>query len=234
MKIGVIGDGLVGSVFKGLPDYEVVHRDGWKSLEWNALVNCAGVTSRILCEQEPHIEVLKGNVWLPLEIYDWAQTRQQPIPFIQFSSCAVYKHPSFPEELLDEYAPLLPIHVYNASKMLMEQCLAGSEAYIIRIPRVITDNGHHKDFGHHIKSWRFVEDRPVSIVRTETLRNTVGRILSGSVPPGIYNIATEVVRLPELAKQYGADAVSVPADSMAGLGPWPVLDTGKAERYGLL
>ena len=233
MKYGVVGDGLVGSVFKGQSDFEVVHRDEWKPVRWDALVNCAGLSSRTLCEQVSYEDVLRGNVWLPLEMFEAIQTMETPVPFIQFSSCSVYKHPIDPHVPLDENAPMFPLHIYNASKILMEYCL-GTNVYILRLPRVITDNGHHGDFKNHIANWKYVEDRPVSIVRTATLLKAVRTILQGSVPVGVYNIATEVVSLPEIAAQYGAKSDTIPADSMAGLGPWPVLNTDKAERYGLI
>ena len=42
-KIGIVGAGLVGSCFKGLDEFEVVHHNEWKDKirGWSGVVNCA-------------------------------------------------------------------------------------------------------------------------------------------------------------------------------------------------
>ena len=234
MKYGIVGDGLVASIFKNLSDFEVVHRDGWNPIRWDGLVNCAAQSSRIACENVPFLDVLKANTILPVEMYEATRNRENPVPFIQFSTSALYKHPPHPDTPLDEHSEIYPLHSYGASKMLMEQMLSSSESYIFRIPRVVTDNGHPGDFKNHIANWTHVEDRNVSIVRGDTIVEAVRSVLTGDAPPGIYNIATEIVNLPEIVASYGITPEIIPADSMEGLGPWPILDTGKAYRYGLI
>ena len=247
MKIGIIGDGLVASIFKGLPGYEVVHHDGWedKIEGWSAVVNCAGLTSRLKCMNRPYTEVLEANVWLPRRICDAVETLNRPIPFIQFSSCSVYKRPDSVYNALDEKHPTEPTHEYNASKILMEHVLRDTDTLILRIPRVVTGNGHHADFDKHSARWTQVEDRPTTIVRSETLLKAVNNItdpqrwhFQRGAHDGIlmvFNIATEVIRVPEFIKEnYGWQGEVIPPDSMTGLGPWPILDTRKAERHGII
>lgn len=235
MKIGVIGDGLVASVFKEMPNFEIVHRDGWHPVRWDGLVNCAALTSRIKCDEVPFNEVLKANVCLPCRMMEEIESIGKEIPFIQFSSCAVYRHAPHHEMELSESSPVFPLHAYGASKILMEQLLSDRDVHILRIPRVVTDNGHPSDFKFHIQNWSYVEDRLVSIVRGETLVTAVSNIMRGGVPTGIYNLATETIKLIDLVKQYGLQNFEVvPADSMKGLGPWPVLNVGKAKLYGVI
>ena len=245
MKYGVIGDGFVASIFKGLPDFEVVHRDEWLPIRWDGLINCAGLSSRSMCEEAPFLDVLAANVFLPIRIREAIDQMERPVPFIQLSSCAVYKHPTPHDTPLKETDPIYPLHSYSASKILMEQALSRSNTYIFRIPRVITDNGHPGDFEHHAGNWKYVEGRFIVIVRGNALLKAVEAVMRGvysmsegtysSAPPGTYNISSEVVYLPDLAKAYGVKNLDiVPADSMEGFGPWPVLDSGKAEQYGLI
>lgn len=247
MKIGVIGDGLVASIFKELPGYEVVHRDGWEDkLEgWDGVINCAGLTSRLRCMGRPYTEVLEANVLLPKRIADTINGMAKPIPFIQFSSCSVYKRPDSIYHALDEFQPTEPTHEYNASKILMEYVLRDTPTFILRIPRVVTGNGHPSDFDKHSAKWTQVEDLPTTILRSETLLKVVSQLtdrITWSFQRGVhneramlYNIATEVIQVPEFIKEnYGWQGEVVKANSMSHLGPWPILDTRKAERYGLL
>ena len=243
MKIGVIGDGLVASIFKDLPGFEVVHRDGWEDkLEgWDGVINCAGLTSRLKCMNRPYTEVLEANVWLPQRIADAISAMDKPVSFIQFSSCSVYKRPDSVHYALDETHPTEPIHEYNASKILMEHVLRDTPTYILRIPRVVTGNGHHADFDKHSANWTHVEDLPTTIVRSETLLKVVNQLV-WSFQRGVhndmamlYNIATEVIRVPEFIKEnYGWKGEVVSAGYFPELGPWPILDIRKAERHGFL
>ena len=236
-KYGVVGAGLVGSLFEGLDDFEVVHHDEWLPMRWErGLVNCAAQSSRIACEQKHFSDVLQANVYLPQKMYESTLNFKGDVPFVQFSTTAIYKHPKNPDTVLDEDAAIYPLHSYGASKILMEDILADKECYIFRIPRVITDNGHPNDFGHHITRWTEVEDRHCSIVRGETIVNAVMAALENpNSPPGIYNIATEVIHLPSFIKEnYGWEGKVIPADSMEGLGPWPIIDTSKAYRWGFI
>lgn len=235
MAIGIVGDGLVGSLFRGMPRFEVVHRDEWDPIVWDGLVNCAAMSSRIRCEKAPFMEVLKANVFLPIQMRRTIDLMKNPINFIQFSTSAIYEHPHHPDDLISEGHPLFPLHAYGASKMLMEDLLKDTDTYIFRIPRVVTDNGHESDLGAHIANWTHAEDRNLSIVRGETIINAVNTVMSEDVPTGVYNLATEIIHLPTFIKEnYGWDGKVVPADSMRGLGPWPALDTRKAEQYGLI
>ena len=226
---------LVASLFKGLEGFEVVHRDEWMPIRWDAVINTAALSSKTLCDIAHGSEVLKANVLLPLQIREAIDKSDREVKFIQMSSCAVYKHPEDPDDVLDEDSPLYPLHSYNASKILMEKMLAGTDTHIFRIGRVVTDNGHHSDFNHHISNWTHAEDRRTSITSGESIVKAVDSVLTKQITPGVYNIVSEVIHLPSYIKsRYGWEGEIVPADSMVGLGPWPILNGGKAKRHGLL
>lgn len=235
MRIGIVGDGLVASVFKGLQDCEVVHRNEWQPIRWDGLVNCAAMSSRARCEGASFVDVMRANTWMPLQMRRQIDRLNRKVKFIQFSTCAIYKHPADPDDLISENHPLFPLHSYGASKILMEMMLENTDTYIFRIPRVVTGNGHKSDLDSHIANWTQVEDRNASIVRGETIIKAVKAVMEEEVPTGVYNLATEIIHLPSFIKEnYGWEGEVVPADSMKGLGPWPVLDTTKGEMYGIL
>ena len=65
-QFGVVGAGLVGTLFEDVPGFEVVHRNQWEPVRWEGLVNTATIAGRAICEETAFSSVLGANVQLPL------------------------------------------------------------------------------------------------------------------------------------------------------------------------
>ena len=232
-KFGVIGAGLVGSIFKELDEFQMVHRNEWKDAIWNwkGVVNCAGIVGLQVCEDTDFAHVLRANAKMPVDIADYAANLQ--IPFVQFSTSAVYRRPIKQGDPVDEDAPLYPYNAYAGSKILMEATLPPS-CYIFRIPVVYTCSDADNDFGQKVERWTVVEDVLISIVYKDTLIRAVRNVLTQEIPPGIYNIASEAVHLPSyIEEQFAWQGEVVTADSL-NLSPAIVVDIAKARKAGLI
>ena len=75
-RFGVVGAGLVGSLFQGLEDFDVVHRDQWQPVRWEGLVNTAAIAGRAICEEMGFSSVLGANVRLPMRMFAACQRGQ--------------------------------------------------------------------------------------------------------------------------------------------------------------
>ena len=154
-KIGVVGSGLVGSIFKGLDEYEVVHRNEWSDrvLDWRGIVNCCAIAGQRPCDDVHFAQVNRANVLLPLEMAYCGLNFK--IPFITFSTMAVYNRP-VTNRSLNESAPLYSQNAYAASKIVMEAVLPG---YGIHLPY---PDGHNRGW-YTGRFWR--ESEPVESCR---------------------------------------------------------------------
>ena len=234
-KIGVVGAGLVGSCFKELDEFHVVHRNEWKDHigNWKGVVNCAGIVGIGPCEEATFDELVRANVKLAVDMCGYAANLG--IPFLTFSTSAVYRRPIDLEERLTEQAPLYPYNSYGASKILMEASLPRDACYIFRIPRVDTETDSEKDFGPKVRNWKVVEEVYQSFVFRDTIINSVRNALNQRTRfYGIYNIASEDVHLPSYVRsKYGWTGEVVPAHSL-NLSPAVMIDTTKAKDLGLI
>lgn len=238
-KIGVVGAGLVGSIFKNKVDYEVIPSKEWQSLrsdwkilkKWRGLVNCCAIAGQKPCDDAGFDAVNRANVRLAREMAYCAINAQ--IPFITFSTSAVYA-PPHGNYALDEAAPLDACNLYAASKIVMEAVMP-PQAFIFRIPMVITGSGAPNDFPQKVKGWKVVENVDISIIHAHTIAKAVNRVMNTKeVNPGIYNLASEVVHLPTFIKaEYDWEGEVVEAYSL-GLSPPVVFNTQRAERKRLI
>ena len=121
---------MVGSCFKDLDGFEVVHRNEWKDRVWNwrGIVNAAGIIGIGPCQEASYDDLIKANVTLAVDMQGYAA--RLGIPFLTFSTTAVYRRPPDLEERLREDAPLYPYNSYGASKMLMEASLPKDRCFI--------------------------------------------------------------------------------------------------------
>ena len=262
-KFGVVGAGLVGTLFERVPDFEVVHRNQWEPVRWEGLVNTAAIAGRAICEETHFSLVLGANVRMPMKMFeacngqdrytsvtkaradalflDGVPNRNQPlypgqsIPFITFSTSAVYRKPDRVIDTVSERHPLYPQNAYSASKILMEAMLPHDRCFIFRIPRVVTNNGHPNDFCEKVKKWQVCEDVYESVIYPETIIKAVTRALTDpDLPRGIYNLASEAVHLPTYIKEeYGWEGDVVEPYSL-GYCSTVVFDTNKAKSVGLI
>ena len=234
-KIGIVGAGLVGSCFLGLDEFEVVHRDEWKDSVWNwrGIVNAAGIIGIGPCQEASYDDLIKANVTLPVDIEGYAANLG--IPFLTFSTTAVYRRPIDLQERLREDAPLYPYNSYGASKILMEASLPKDACFIFRLPRVDTETDSEKDFGPKLKNWKVVERVYQSFVFRDTIIESVRNAMNNRTRfYGIYNIGSTDVYLPDYIKEkYGWTGEVVPAHSL-NLSPAVMIDSSKAKDLGLL
>ena len=234
-KIGVVGAGLVGSCFKGLDDFEVVHRNEWKDRVWNwrGIVNAAGIIGIGPCQDASLDELIKANVTLAVDMQGYAAN--VGIPFLTFSTTAVYRRPIDLEERLREDAPLYPYNSYGASKILMEASLPKDACFIFRLPRVDTETDSEKDFGPKLKNWKVVEEVHQSFVYRDTIIESVRNAMNNQTRfYGIYNIGSESVHLPTYIKEkYGWTGEVVPAHSL-NLSPAVMIDWAKAKDLAII
>ena len=234
-KIGVVGAGLVGSCFKGLDEFEVVHHDEWKDYVWNwrGIVNAAGIIGIGPCQDASLDDLIKANVTLAVDMQGYAANLE--IPFLTFSTTAVYRRPIDLEERLREDAPLYPYNSYGASKILMEASLPKEHCFIFRLPRVDTGTDSEKDFGPKLKNWKVVESVYQSFVFRDTIIESVRNAMNNQTRfYGIYNIGSTDVYLPDYIREnYGWTGEVVPAHSL-NLSPAVMIDSSKAKDLGLL
>ena len=234
-KIGVVGAGLVGSCFKGLDEFEVVHHHEWKDRVWNwrGIVNAAGIIGIDPCQDASLDELIQANVKLAVDMAGYAAN--VGIPFLTFSTTAVYRRPIDLEERLREDAPLYPYNAYGASKMLMEASLPKDACFIFRLPRVDTGTDSEKDFGPKLKHWKVVERVYQSFVFRDTIIGSVRNAMNNQTRfYGIYNIASTDVYLPDyIREKYGWTGEVVPAHSL-NLSPAVMVNATRAKDLGLL
>ena len=234
-KIGVIGAGLVGSIFKELDGFQVVHRNEWKDAiwDWRGIVNAAGIIGIGPCQDASLDDLIKANVKLAVDMCGYAANLD--IPFLTFSTTAVYRRPIDLEEKLREDAPIYPYNAYGASKILMEASLPKDRCFIFRLPRVDTFTNSEKDFGPKLKNWEVVEDVHQSFVFRDTIIESVRNAMNNQTRfYGIYNIGSTDVYLPDyIREKYGWAGDVVPAHSL-NLSPAVMIDTTKAKDLGLL
>ena len=221
----VVGDGLVGGIFKGEPAFKVVHRDSREV--GDGIVNAAALSGKMACDTAGFDATVQANVELPKVLYELAKS--VCVPYIVFSSASVYQG----VDVVCETAPVYPSNLYVASKILMERVLP-DDCFIFRIPLVDLDNDHRNDLSEKIKGWNTCEARETSLVHAETIYKAVNNALTKQIRPGIYNIASEIVRLPDYIKtKYGWEGEVVPRGSL-GLSNIPVLNLRKAQDAGLI
>ena len=234
-KIGVVGAGLVGSCFLGLDDFQVVHRNEWKDAiwDWRGVVNAAGLAGIPPCENATFQELMRANVKMPVDMCGYAANIG--IPFLTFSTTAVYRRPIDLQERLREDAPLYPYNSYGASKILMEASLPKDACFIFRLPRVDTETDSEKDFGPKLKNWKVVERVYQSFVFRDTIIESVRNAMNNRTRfYGIYNIGSTDVYLPDyIQEKYEWTGEVVPAHSL-NLSPAVMIDTSKAKDLGLL
>jgi len=228
--VGIVGAGLVGSCFKGLDGFEVVHHNEWKDRVWNwrGIVNAAGIIGPGPCENAALDDLIKANVKLAVDMEGYAANLG--IPFLTFSTTAVYRRPPDLEERVREDAPLYPYNSYGASKMLMEASLPRDKCFIFRLPRVDTGTDSEKDFAQKIKTWKVVEAVYLSFVFRDTIIESVRNAMNAQTRfYGIYNIGSTDVYLPDYIRgKYGWTGEVVPAHSL-NLSPAVMTDTTKAK-----
>ena len=267
-RFGIVGAGLVGTLFETVPEFEVVHRNEWDPVRWEGLVNTAAIAGRQICEETAFALVLGANVRMPMKMFEACNgqdrytslakartdalfpvqspdlsepNRNQPlypgqsIPFITFSTSAVYRKPARTIDTVAESHPLYPQNAYSASKILMEAMLPHDQCFIFRIPRVVTNNGHPRDFCEKVKAWNVCEDVYESVIYPETIIKAVTRALTDpALPRGIYNLASEAVHLPTYIKEnYDWEGDVIEPFSL-GYCSTVVFDTNKAESVGLI
>ena len=262
-RFGVVGAGLIGTLFEKVPGFEVVHRNQWEPVRWEGLVNTAAIAGRTICEETAFSLVLGANVRMPMKMFEACQRGQdrhtgagesevetlsldgghtyqplysdRPVPFITFSTSAVYRKLDRVIDTVSENHPLYPQNAYSASKLLMEAMLPHDRCFIFRIPRVITNNGHPNDFCEEAKKWDVCEDVYDSVIYSDTIIRAVTRALTDpKIPFGVYNLASEVVHLPTYIKaEYGWDGEVIEPYSL-GYCSTVVFDTSKAKGVGLI
>ena len=234
--IAVIGKrGLVASAFADDKRYELISSENClRDIDegnYSGIVNAAAITGEPKCQSVDLSQVMRVNVMTPLRMLDYA--RERDIPFVMFSTAAVYKNP----EITSEEDNVAPRGRYPMSKVAMEYALRADsyeKLFIFRIPFVVMFKHHDGDLSYKVQSWEYVEDVIGSIVYKATLFHAVENALSGVARGGVYNIASGNVHFPSyLEDRFGWDGDIVPAHSM-GRSPNCILDCTKAKQAGLI
>lgn len=234
--IAVIGKrGLVASAFSDDKRYELIRSDNClreiNEGNYGGIVNAAAITGEPKCQSASLPDVMRVNVMTPLRMLDFAQERN--IPFVMFSTAAVYKNP----EITSEDDEIAPRGRYSMSKVAMEYTLradAYEKLYIFRIPFVVMFKQHDADLSIKVKSWKYCEDVTGSVVYKPTLYEAVNNAINGVAPGGVYNIASDNVHFPSyLEDKFGWNGDIVPAHSM-NRSPNCMLNCSKAKGARLI
>jgi len=232
----VIGKrGLVASAFADDKRYKLISSENClREIDegnYSGIVNAAAITGEPKCQSVSLSEVMRVNVMTPIRLLEYAKKKN--IPYVMFSTAAVYKNPTITSEEDD----VAPRGRYPMSKVAMEYALRAGEhdkLFIFRIPFVVMFKQHDGDLSYKVQSWKYVEDVTGSIVYKHTLYYAVDRALSGMVAGGVYNIAAGNVHFPTyLEDKFGWNGDIVPAHSM-GRTPNCMLDCKKARQAGLI
>ena len=175
-KYLVVGRGLVGSIFAGDPQFDVVSHDEWhnRNLDsYSGMVCAAAISTEAACQKATMAEVMEANVTLPLRILKLAKARN--VPFVAFSTAGVRS----------EEDDVSPHNRYAASKIMMEYVLQQevySKLFIFRIPFVVLFNNHPNDLSGRIQNWTRVEDVTASVVYRAELERSVQAAMRGETP----------------------------------------------------
>ena len=231
-KILVVGLGNIGKRLIESHKFEgCSHADAFTKdfSAYAAVVNCAGIAGYGKCAINSIDAVIKANVKLPLRLATACE--EADAHFIQLSTAGVYAkqvcpHLEISPELdsriyQSENSPIKKHNLYVESKILMEEALDTYPTYIFRFCFYLSDTLAKRSFA----SWNQVQATYLSILRHETLEK--------AIPTGIYNIASDVVWLPDLVRRYGFDLPerdSYPEDMTASV----PISTQKAVSVGLL
>ena len=241
-KYLVVGRGLVGSIFAEDSRFDLVSHDEWQNRNldtYSGMVCAAAISTETECQKATMEEVLKANVQLPLQMLRAAKSMN--IPLVAFSTAGVYREAGVRREEDD----VSPHNRYAASKIFMEHTLQSQtlriacgvfyeRLFIFRIPFVVLFNNHPNDLSARVHNWKQCEDVNASVVYKADIKHSVRHAMTKSSEGGIYNIATGIVHFPSfLSDRFGWDGDVVPAHSL-GRTPNSQLDTGKAEKAGLL
>ena len=248
-KYYVIGRGLIGSIFKDDPGYELFSHTEWErvfldvgsklvSSGVKGFVCTAALAGNDVCDARPMDEVMAANVGLPVEMLHMARLTNTPL--IAFSTSSVYKTGVYNATEGDD---LHPHNRYVASKIAMEYALSTTLAkhpvqydklYVFRIPLAILNNNHPRDFPEKIKKWERCENVYTSVVFYQDLLDAVNNVFREDIPGGIYNVASKLIHLPSYIKEhFGWEGEVVPAYSMTKTPPITV-STLKARQAGVV
>ena len=219
---------MVGSVFVEDDQFEMRSHLNWNTPRSAGYVCAAGIAGNVNCNNVTMAEVMRANVGLPVTMMRLA--RLIGAPLIMLSSTSIYASSVQPCKEGDD---VYPYNRYTASKIAMEYAVSEyDKCYILRLPFVVLFDGAW-NFGTRCLGWQKCEAILMSVVYRQTLLSTIKCILGNDIRPGIYNIASEVVGLPNLVRKFGWDGEVVRA-GMLGLCPCPRVDLTKAKVEGLL
>ena len=239
-KILVVGLGNIGKRLVESHRFEgCSHSDAFEKdfSAYTAVVNCAGIGGYGKCAIASIDAVIKANVKLPLRLA--AACEEADVHFIQLSTAGIYAKQVCPHledspELASriyqcENSPIKKHNLYVESKILMEEALDAFPTHIFRFCFYLSDTLAKRSFA----SWNQVQSTYLSILRHEILEKAILRVVDLDIPTGVYNIASDVVWLPDLARRYGFDLPerdSYPEDMTASV----PISTQKAVSVGLL
>ena len=226
-KYLVVGRGVVGSIFSGAPQFDVVSHDEWHNLNldsYTGMVCAAAMSTEAACKDATVEEVFEANVYLPLRILKHALSRQIRAWYSRRRVCIAFR--TFTVKRID----VSPHNRYTASKVFMEARLqeeSYSHLYIYRVPFVVLFSMHPNDFGERSKAWTYVEDVTASVVYRADIEHAIKTAMNGVGTGGIYNIASGSAHFPRfLEDRSGWEGDVVPAHSM-GRTPNSIIDCEK-------
>ena len=210
-----VGRGYIGKALSEYDNFEVIsHKDFLvKPLieNYQAVVNCAGITGDGKCTQVGYAETVKANVEFPLKVEEICT--MAGVPFIHFTTTGISKKQVAGDltESLAEDMPVYPHNLYCTSKILCESTLRNRNTVIFRLPWVIAPGV----FESRIKNWTAVQDTYTSILEIKDLADIICKIVEKQktdfhtyypAKVNTFHLKTSDVYFPDFIKNnYGLD-----------------------------
>ena len=238
LNLLAVGRGFIGTAFARdsrvtLVPHSQAFEDDLDISRYDAIINCAGIVGDSKCQKDDFQAVFTANSILPRRLHLHAV--KHGIKFFQLSTTGMYFPQSCPNLKTftkpNETSPTQGYNAYVISKLQAEEILLNANEtprpYILRVPLI------KGQLQARVKNWRYCQDTYLSLISTPKLIEIVFSILAKKPPGGLYNVAEEIIYLPDFIARLGTKLPVRTEVSETMTSAVPIC-TQKAEVQGIL
>ena len=234
-KVLCVGRGYVGGALANFEGFDAISHKAFLDnpeviLDYDVLVNTAGVIGHRKCEEAGYDEVIEANVHLPLFMQTEALRYKKD--FIHLSTIGIVEtqvapsltvHDTEPPFYAHEHTFIYPHNLYCASKIISDHMLSKRKNLILRLPWVLVADV----FESRIENWDSVQDTWCSTLSIELLAKFIQQN-HGAI--GTYHIADAHVYFPAFVSDVLGKHLPIRTDYPSNMTAAVPLDTEKAAR----
>ena len=248
MRIAVVGLGTVGSVLQDYDGFYGVRHQEIEDCyvdfsenpyadfrETDAIVNCAGIAGAGKCSKAEIADIMEANVMFPQKLQRIC--KESNTLYIHISTAGVYqKQAQYTDNFgwgAPETYPTYPHNLSVASEILGENHLFNDlqvPIYILRLSWFLNE----EKFYERAKYMTDVQQIWTSITHPDTLVDAIRNVVEKRPDPGIYNINSETVWLPDFMRQSTKKPFMEKKDHPKDMTSTVPTSTRKAIEAGLL